>query len=218
MRGVDLKFHEYAETEADDFIIGDLRDPDFCRACDRHAVRRGLSARRRHGRGRLHLHRRARRRHHAQLGDDQPERARRLPQAQHQDGSSIPPRPACIRPTTRRIPTIPNCSEDSAYPAAPDSEYGWEKLFSERLYLAYSRNYGMNDRSRALSQHLRSGGHLGRRPREGAGGDLPQGRERRRRRRDRDLGRRQADALVPLYRRMRGGDAAADALGLRRVR
>ncbi|RMF58923.1 MAG: NAD-dependent epimerase/dehydratase family protein, partial [Bacteroidetes bacterium] len=43
-------------------------------------------------------------------------------------------------------PDNPKCSEDSAYPAAPDSEYGWEKLFSERLYLAYARNYGMNVR------------------------------------------------------------------------
>tara|TARA_B100001971_G_C17963159_1_gene418476 strand:- start:81 stop:704 length:624 start_codon:yes stop_codon:yes gene_type:complete len=43
-------------------------------------------------------------------------------------------------------PNNPICSEDSAYPANPDSEYGWEKLFSERLYLAYNRNYGMNCR------------------------------------------------------------------------
>ena len=41
-------------------------------------------------------------------------------------------------------PDNPKCSEDSAYPAAPDSEYGWEKLFSERLYFAFKRNYGMN--------------------------------------------------------------------------
>ncbi len=40
-------------------------------------------------------------------------------------------------------PDNPNCAEASAYPANPDSEYGWEKLFSERLYLAYARNYGM---------------------------------------------------------------------------
>ncbi|MCB0548847.1 MAG: GDP-mannose 4,6-dehydratase, partial [Phaeodactylibacter sp.] len=43
-------------------------------------------------------------------------------------------------------PDNPKCSEDSAYPAAPDSEYGWEKLFSERLYLSYMRNYGMEVR------------------------------------------------------------------------
>ena len=40
-------------------------------------------------------------------------------------------------------PDSPNCKEDSAYPANPDSEYGWEKLFSERLYFAYSRNYNI---------------------------------------------------------------------------
>jgi len=43
-------------------------------------------------------------------------------------------------------PDNPKCSEDSAYPAAPDSEYGWEKLFSERLYLAYHRNHGLDVR------------------------------------------------------------------------
>jgi GDP-D-mannose 3',5'-epimerase len=43
-------------------------------------------------------------------------------------------------------PGNPNCAEDSAYPANPDSEYGWEKLFSERLYLAYNRNYEMQNR------------------------------------------------------------------------
>jgi GDP-D-mannose 3',5'-epimerase len=48
-------------------------------------------------------------------------------------------------------PNNPNCAEDSAYPAAPDSEYGWEKLFSERLYLAYHRNYGIEARSRATT-------------------------------------------------------------------
>ena len=40
-------------------------------------------------------------------------------------------------------PDNPKCNEDSAYPAAPDSEYGWEKLFSERLYLSFHRNYGL---------------------------------------------------------------------------
>ncbi len=43
-------------------------------------------------------------------------------------------------------PDNPKCNEDSAYPAAPDSEYGWEKLFSERLYLAFARNYNMEVR------------------------------------------------------------------------
>jgi nucleoside-diphosphate-sugar epimerase len=51
---------------------------------------------------------------------------------------------ACMYPEYNQVdPNDPNCREDSAYPAAPDSEYGWEKLFSERLYLAYNRNYGI---------------------------------------------------------------------------
>lgn len=54
---------------------------------------------------------------------------------------------ACMYPAYNQTdPDNPKCSEDSAYPAEPDSEYGWEKLFSERLYLAYARNYGLNVR------------------------------------------------------------------------
>jgi len=54
---------------------------------------------------------------------------------------------ACMYPAYNQTdPDKPNCSEDSAYPAAPDSEYGWEKLFSERLYAAYQRNYGIEIR------------------------------------------------------------------------
>ncbi len=49
---------------------------------------------------------------------------------------------ACMYPEHNQLdPDNPDCREDSAYPAAPDSEYGWEKLFSERLYLAYNRNH-----------------------------------------------------------------------------
>ena len=51
---------------------------------------------------------------------------------------------ACIYPAyNQEDPDNPKCTEDSAYPAAPDSEYGWEKLVSERLYMAFRRNYGM---------------------------------------------------------------------------
>ena len=54
---------------------------------------------------------------------------------------------ACIYPEHNQLnPDTPNCAESSAYPAAPDSEYGWEKLFSERLYLSYARNYGVDVR------------------------------------------------------------------------
>jgi nucleoside-diphosphate-sugar epimerase len=54
---------------------------------------------------------------------------------------------ACIYPEYNQLdPDNPKTSEESAYPAAPDSEYGWEKLFSERMYLAYHKNYGMQVR------------------------------------------------------------------------
>ena len=51
---------------------------------------------------------------------------------------------ACIYPEHNQLdPSNPNCEESSAYPANPDSEYGWEKLFSERLYMSFNRNYGI---------------------------------------------------------------------------
>ena len=54
---------------------------------------------------------------------------------------------ACMYPEHNQLdPDNPNCTEDSAYPAAPDSEYGWEKLFSERLWFAFSRNHGLDVR------------------------------------------------------------------------
>jgi nucleoside-diphosphate-sugar epimerase len=52
---------------------------------------------------------------------------------------------ACMYPEHNQLdPNNPNCEESSAYPANPDSEYGWEKLFSERLFLAFNRNYGLD--------------------------------------------------------------------------
>ena len=54
---------------------------------------------------------------------------------------------ACMYPEHNQLdPKNPNCEESSAYPANPDSEYGWEKLFSERLYLAFNRNYKLDVR------------------------------------------------------------------------
>ena len=54
---------------------------------------------------------------------------------------------ACMYPAyNQEDPENPNCEESSAYPAAPDSEYGWEKLFSERVYMAFARNYGLTVR------------------------------------------------------------------------
>lgn len=54
---------------------------------------------------------------------------------------------ACVYPEYNQMdPQNPKCEESSAYPAAPDSEYGWEKLFSERIYFSYHRNYDLNVR------------------------------------------------------------------------
>jgi nucleoside-diphosphate-sugar epimerase len=54
---------------------------------------------------------------------------------------------ACMYPEHNQLdPNNPNCEESSAYPANPDSEYGWEKLFSERLFLAFARNYNLEVR------------------------------------------------------------------------
>ena len=54
---------------------------------------------------------------------------------------------ACMYPEHNQLdPENPNCEESTAYPANPDSEYGWEKLFSERLYLSFQRNYGLDVR------------------------------------------------------------------------
>lgn len=54
---------------------------------------------------------------------------------------------ACIYPARNQTdPDNPVCSENSAYPAEPDSEYGWEKLFSERLYASYAKNKGVEAR------------------------------------------------------------------------
>jgi len=54
---------------------------------------------------------------------------------------------ACIYPEHNQLdPLNPNCEESSAYPANPDSEYGWEKLFSERMFLSFMRNYGLEVR------------------------------------------------------------------------
>ena len=61
----------------------------------------------------------------------------------------------------------------------PEDGYGWEKLFSERMCRHFREDFGLDDAGRPLPQRLRAARHLGRRAREGAGRDLPQGRSRR---------------------------------------
>lgn len=145
VRGVDLKFNEYAETLADDFVIGDLRDQYFVRSVvDRRFDEVYQLAADMGGAGYIFTGE-----HDADIMHNSATINLNVVDACHKRNirrvfySSS----ACMYPEHNQLdPDNPNCSEDSAYPAAPDSEYGWEKLFSERLFLAYNRNHGMECR------------------------------------------------------------------------
>src|ERR1700761_9569770 len=145
VRGVDLKFHEYSETEADDFVVGDLRDQAFCRAIvDRRFDEVYQLAADMGGAGYIFTGEHdADIMHNSALINLNVLEACLRRNIRHIFYSSS----ACMYPEHNQLdPDNPNCAEDSAYPANPDSEYGWEKLFSERLFLSYNRNYGMNCR------------------------------------------------------------------------
>jgi nucleoside-diphosphate-sugar epimerase len=145
VRGVDLKFNEFAETRADDFMIGDLRDPQICRAAiDRNFAEVYQLAADMGGAGYVFGGENdAKIMHNSALVNlNVLDSCTRVSIGRIFYSSS-----ACMYPEYNQLdPSDPNCAEDSAYPAAPDSEYGWEKLFSERLYLAYHRNCGMEVR------------------------------------------------------------------------
>jgi GDP-D-mannose 3',5'-epimerase len=145
VRGVDLKYPEFRPTRADDFIIGDLRDPKVCNkvvdcrfdevyqlAADMGGA--GFIFTGEHDSEVIH--------NSAMINLNMVDICSRVGVKKVFYSSS-----ACIYPQYNQMdPENPECSEDSAYPAAPDSEYGWEKLFSERLYLAYYRNNGLQVR------------------------------------------------------------------------
>jgi len=143
VRGVDLKYPEFAETEADDFVIGDLRDPLICRSVlDRGFDEVYQLAADMGGAGFVFtgdndadiMH------NSALINLNMVEASYKRNVKKIFYSSS-----ACMYPEHNQMdPDNPKCAEDSAYPADPDSEYGWEKLFSERLYLAFHRNYKMN--------------------------------------------------------------------------
>lgn len=145
VRGVDLKYPEFDETYADDFVIADLRDPTTCRAIiDTKFDEIYQLAADMGGAGYIFtgendadiMH------NSATINLNILDACRRRNCKRIFYSSS-----ACIYPAYNQMdPNNPECSEDSAYPAAPDSEYGWEKLFSERLYLSYHRNYGIETR------------------------------------------------------------------------
>lgn len=145
VRGVDLKFPEFWETAADDFVIGDLRDPYLCRqAVDRKFTEVYQFAADMGGAGFVFTcENDADIMHNSGIINLNMLDACWKRNVQRIFYSSS----ACIYPEYNQLdPDNPNCAEDSAYPAQPDSEYGWEKLFSERLYLAFQRNKGMQVR------------------------------------------------------------------------
>ena len=143
VRGVDIKKPEYRKTAADEFIVGDLRNQQICKkilnlpfdevyqlAADMggagYIFTGDHDADVMHNSAQINLNIL----HFGQLA-----------KIKNIFFSSS----ACIYPERNQLdPNNPNCEESSAYPAAPDSEYGWEKLFGERMFLAYKRNYKLN--------------------------------------------------------------------------
>lgn len=141
VRGVDIKRHEYAVTAADEFILGDLRDPSVLQEVVSGIDEVYQLAADMGGAGYIFTgdHDAAVMHNSACINLNILEYGRRAGVRSFFYSSS-----ACVYPAYNQTdPQNPKCSEDSAYPAAPDSEYGWEKLFSERLYLAYMRNHGV---------------------------------------------------------------------------
>jgi nucleoside-diphosphate-sugar epimerase len=145
VRGVDLKYPEFSETQADDFVIGDLRDPIICRQIiDRKFDEVYQFAADMGGAGFVFTGENDANIMHnsASINLNMLEACKNRNVKRIFYSSS-----ACIYPEHNQMdPDNPNCAEESAYPANPDSDYGWEKLFSERLFLAYHRNYGMEVR------------------------------------------------------------------------
>ncbi|MBL0015556.1 MAG: NAD-dependent epimerase/dehydratase family protein [Bacteroidetes bacterium] len=145
VRGVDLKQPAFSATAADEFVVGDLRD----RALVDKVIDRGIDelyqlAADMGGAGYLFsgdndaavMH------NSAQINLHTVELA-----LERGVGKVFFSSSACIYPKYNQLnPDDPKCAEDSAYPADPDSEYGWEKLFAERLYLAFHKNHGLNIR------------------------------------------------------------------------
>jgi GDP-D-mannose 3',5'-epimerase len=143
VRGVDIKEHEYKKTDADEFMVLDLRSERNVR----QAMSGGFEevyqlAADMGGAGYIFT------------GDHDADVMHNsaminLNIAKVASESTVLPKvfyssSACMYPEHNQMdPDNPNCKEESAYPANPDSEYGWEKLFSERLYLSYYRNYGL---------------------------------------------------------------------------
>jgi len=164
VRGVDLKHPEFSETEANEFIQGDLRDVSFVRRCLRFKGYLGnfynsvpekfhlpfdeiyQFAADMGGAGFVFtgendadiMH------NSVTINLNVLEEQRKFNETVGNHTKIFYSGSACMYPEHNQLdPDNPDCREESAYPADPDSEYGWEKLFSERLYFAYHRNYGI---------------------------------------------------------------------------
>jgi GDP-D-mannose 3',5'-epimerase len=143
--GVDIKRHEHCDSVADEFIIGDLRDAKVCKIVITPLIDEIYQLAADMG-GALFvftgendadiMH------NSALINVNVCERASKKTKARVFYSSS-----ACIYPERNQLdPNNPVCEESTAYPAEPDSEYGWEKIFSERLYLSFLRNKGLDVR------------------------------------------------------------------------
>ena len=147
VRGVDIKKHEFLETDslADDFLIGDLRDSEVCeKACSNGIDEIYQFAADMGGAGYIFTGENDANVMHnsSMINLNIAEKCVKKNIKRVFYSSS-----ACMYPEYNQLdPNNPLCSEESAYPAAPDSEYGWEKLFSERLWMAFSRNYSIDVR------------------------------------------------------------------------
>ena len=162
VRGVDLKSPEFSETVAHEFVYGDLRDPDFVRRVLEYKGDRGnfyRSVPYRYIQSFDEIYQFAADmggagfvftgENDADIMHNSCSINLNVLDEQREFNKSVGNRTkifysgsACMYPEHNQLdPDNPDCREDSAYPAAPDSEYGWEKLFSERLYLAYNRNH-----------------------------------------------------------------------------
>jgi GDP-D-mannose 3', 5'-epimerase len=144
VRGADLKRPEYSASAADDFVVGDLRDPEVVAEVmngieDVYQLAADMG-----GAGYIFTgeHDAAVMHNSALINLNTLQLGIEAGVKRFFYSSS-----ACIYPEFNQMdPDNPICTESSAYPAGPDSEYGWEKLFSERLYLSYMRNYGVQVR------------------------------------------------------------------------
>ncbi len=149
VRGVDLKNPEFSETAADEFVVGDLRDnctvkkimflknEDSFDEVYQLAADMGGAGFVFSGMNDAEIMHNS-----ALINLNVAEWAVKYGIKKLFYSSS-----ACIYPEYNQLdPDNPKCSEDTAYPAMPDSEYGWEKLFSERLFFAFARNHGLNIR------------------------------------------------------------------------